>query len=172
MTRWLWELRRARWRFGTFGWLALLLMVAATGVVVMEILPMRADLARRGEDLSRREAELKHAPTPAPDVVGGGMNADQRFSVFLHSFHAIASKHGLSIPQVTYQMATEDEASLRRYLVEATFTGAYLPVRMFVSDLRLLRGVRIERVSLSRTGIDKTQLDVRLKCSFLVEVSP
>jgi hypothetical protein len=56
--------------------------------------------------------------------------------------------------------------------VEGTFTGAYLPIRMFVSDLRLLRGVRIERVTLSRTGIDKTQLDVRIKCSFLVEVSP
>lgn len=172
MTRWLWELRRARWRFGTFGWLALLLMAVAAGVVVMEVLPMRADLARRAEELAAREAKLAHAPTPAPDVAGKAMNADQRFSVFLHSFHAIASKHGLSIPQVTYQAVAEDEASLRRYLVEGTFTGAYLPIRTFVADLRLLRGVRVERVSISRTGIDKTQLDVRIKCSYLVEVSP
>lgn len=172
MTRWIWELRRARWRFGTFGWLALLLMAVAAGVAALEILPMRADLARRTEELAAREARLAHAPTPDPDVADRTMNADQRFSVFLHSFHAIAGKHGLSVPQVTYQTVAEDEASLRRYLVEGTFTGAYLPIRMFVSDLRLLRGVRIERVTLSRTGIDKTQLDVRIKCSFLVEVSP
>jgi len=172
VTRWIWELRRARWRFGTFGWLALLLMMMAAGVAVSEILPMRADLARRTAELSTREAQLVHAPPPAPDVVGRAMTADQRFSVFLHSFHAIAGQHGLSVPQVTYQAVAEDEASLRRYLVEGTFTGSYLQVRTFVADLRLLRGVRIERVTLSRTGIDKTQLDARIKCSFLVETSP
>lgn len=171
MNRWLWELQRARWRLGNFGLLALVLLAVAVSVVLMEILPLRRDLEARRHELDARGLKVSQPPAPKPDEALSPVSADQRFYIFLHSFHAIAAKSGLNIPQITYQIAAQNETSVRRYLVEGTFATDYAQLRGFVVELRHLNGVRIERIAITRPNIGATQLEVRLQCSFLVEVA-
>jgi hypothetical protein len=172
MNRPLWELRRAQWRLGTFGLLAMLLLVGAAVIALVEIVPLRRDIAAREADLDARTARLTQPPPPSPDLAVAPDSPEQRYFVFLHGLHAIAAKHGLTIPQITYQLAAQDKDSpLRRYVVETAFTSRYLQLRGFLADLRTLPGVRCERLTISRPNIGVTELDVRLQCAFLVEAS-
>ncbi|WP_175939718.1 hypothetical protein [Caballeronia sp. BCC1704] len=172
MNRWLWELRRLQWRLGTFGLIALLLLGGAAMIALADILPLRRDIAAREADLNARAARLTQPPPSSPDEAVAPVSAEQRYFVFLHSMHAIAARNGLSIPQVTYQLSAQDkESSLRRYVVEATFTSRYLPLRDFVFEMRTLPGIRWERVTISRPNIGATDLEVRLQCAFVVEAS-
>ncbi|WP_144109484.1 hypothetical protein [Paraburkholderia sp. BCC1886] len=172
MNRGLWELRRLRWRLGNFGLLAALMIVVAATIALLEIRPMQRDLETRRESLAVREARLVQPPPPVPDDIVANGNPDQRFGIFLHSFHAMAAKSGLSIPQVVYQSPQQDDPAVRRYLVESTFSSDYLRLRAFIATLRHLDGVRIERLSITRPNIGATQLEVRIQCSYLVEVAP
>ncbi|QYD69726.1 hypothetical protein KZJ38_05030 [Paraburkholderia edwinii] len=168
MNRLLWEARRMQWRLGTPGLLAAVLVGAVIAIAVFEIVPTARDIATREHELDTRTAKLAEPPPPTPDEAVGPASPDQRFFVFLHSFHAIALKNGISIPQVSYEPPKEDGA-LRRYAVTASFASTYLQLRSFFADLRRLPGVRCQRVAVSRPDIGATQLDVRIQCSFLVE---
>ncbi|MDR5802788.1 hypothetical protein [Caballeronia sp. LZ001] len=172
MSRWLWELRRARWRLGTFGLFALLLLSSAAIIALVEILPLRNDIAARELDLDARTAKLKQPPPPMPDEAVAPTSPEQRYFVFLHSLHAIAAKNGISMPQITYQMAAQDKDSpSRRFVVETSFSSQYLQFRTFFSELRTLPGIRCERLTLSRPNIGVTDLEIRLQCSFVVEAA-
>jgi hypothetical protein len=172
MTRWLWELRRARWRLGTFGLLAMLMIVGAGIIALVQIMPLHADIASREADLNARAAKLKQPPPPSPDEATSPMNAEQRYFIFLHSLHAIAAKNGIALPQISYSLAPQDKDSpLRRYIVETNFTSGYLQLRAFLFEIRTLPGIRCERLAISRPNIGVTQLEVRLQCSFIVEAS-
>ncbi|CCD36063.1 unnamed protein product [Candidatus Paraburkholderia kirkii UZHbot1] len=155
-----------------FGLLALLIVGAAAVIALVEILPLRRDIAARETNLGAREAKLKQPPPPSPDEAVAPGNAEQRYFVFLHSLQAIAAKNGISIPQISYQRAAPDkDSSLRRYVVETTFASPHLQLRGFIRDLRTLPGVRCERLTVSRPNIGATQVEVRLQCSFLVEAA-
>ncbi|WP_250450621.1 hypothetical protein [Caballeronia sp. ATUFL_M2_KS44] len=172
MNRRAWELRRLQWRLGTFGLIALLLIGGAAMIALAEIVPLRRDIAARTADLDARAAKLTQPPPSSPDEAVAPVSAEERYLVFLHSMHAIAAKYGLTIPQVTYQLAAQDKDSpLRRYVIETTFTSRYLPLRNFVFELRTLPGIRWERVTMSRPNIGATELEVRLQCAFVVETS-
>ncbi|MFC3816167.1 hypothetical protein [Lysobacter sp. GCM10012299] len=165
-----WELRRASWRLGNLGRLAVVVLVIAGVIAWVEVRPLQVDLAKRGEQLDARTVAMAHAPPPLPEAALDKASADQRFSVFLHSFHAIAARHGLVIPSAVYQAEPSDGTRLRRYLVEASFNSDYRQFRAFTADLRQLPGVRIEHLTLSRQDIGQTQLAIRIQCSLLVEV--
>lgn len=172
MNRWSWELRHAQWQLGTIGLLAMLLIGGAMVVALTDIQPLRRDIAAREADLNARAAKLTQPPPPSPDQAVAPESPEQRYFVFLHSLHAIAAKNGVSIPQITYQLAPQDKDSpLRRYVVETTFSTTYLQLRGFLRELRTLPGIRCERLTASRPNIGVTQLEVRLQCSFLVEAS-
>ncbi|KND59507.1 hypothetical protein BVER_01387 [Candidatus Burkholderia verschuerenii] len=172
MNRWLWELRRAQWRLGTYGLIAMLLIGGAMVIALAEIVPLRRDIAAREADLDARAARLTQPPPPSPDQAVAPESPEQRYFVFLHSLHAIAAKNGVTIPQITYQLAAPDkDSSLRRYVVDTTFTSHYLQLRGFLFELRTLPGVRCERLTVSRPNIGVTDLEVRLQCAFLVEAS-
>ena len=172
MNRLLWELRRARWRSGTFGLLALLLIGSAGIIALVQILPLREDIATREANLDARAAKLTQPPPPSPDEAVAPVSAEQRYFVFLHSLHAIAAKNGVTIPQITYQLAPQDGKSpLRRYVLDTSFTSTYLQLRAFIFELRTLPGIRCERLTASRPNIGVTQLDVRMQSSFLVEAT-
>jgi hypothetical protein len=168
MNRLLWEARRMQWRLGTPGLLAAVLVVAVIAIVLFEIVPTARDIATREGDLDTRTAKLTEPPPPTPDEAVGPANADQRFFIFLHSFHAIAQKNGLSIPQVSYE-PPKDEGALKRYAVSTTFSSTWPQLRGFIADLRRLPGARCQRLAVSRPDIGATQLEVRLQCSFVVE---
>ncbi|MDR0182585.1 hypothetical protein [Lysobacter arvi] len=170
MNRTVWQLQRARWRLGTIGVLAVVVLLFAVVVALVEIAPLQRDIAHRRADLEQRSAVIAHPPPPQPEQATDPGSADDRFSVFLHSFHAIAKKNGLDIPQVVYQPAGADAAPVRRYLLEATFNTTYPQFRVFLQDLRRLPGVRVEHLAVSRGDIGSTQLEIRMQCSFLVEV--
>lgn len=172
MNRWRWELQRAQWRLGTFGLLALLLVGGAAVIALVEALPLRSDIAARETDLDARAAKLTQPPPPSPDQALAPVSAEQRYFVFLHSLHAIAARNGVAIPQISYQLAAQDkDSTLRRYIVDTTFTSSYPQLRGFLAELRPLPGVRCERLTISRPNIGETQLEVRLQCAFLVEAS-
>jgi hypothetical protein len=172
MNRGLWEMRRAQWRLGTIGLLALLLMGGAAVMMLVDVMPLRHDIAAREADLDTRAARLTQPPPPSPDQALADESPEQRYFVFLHSLHAIAAKNGVTLPQITYQLAAQDKDSpLRRYVVETTFTSRYLQLRSFISELRTLPGVRCERLTVSRPNIGATDLEVRLQCAFLVKAS-
>jgi hypothetical protein len=171
MKRFEWELRRGLWRLGNLGRLAVAVFVIAAVVVCVEVWPLQRDLAQRRELLDARLAAMVHAPPPTPEEALDKASADQRFSAFLHSFHAIAAHHGLTIPSAVYQAEPGDGSRLRRYLVEASFNSDYRQFRGFTADLRQLPGVRIELLTLSRQDIGQTQLAIRIQCSLLVEVA-
>lgn len=166
-----WELRRGVWRLGNLGRCAVAVLVIAVVIAWVEIRPLQRDLAARQVQLDARAAAIAGAPPPTPEEARDKASADQHFSVFLHSFHAIAARHGLVIPSAVYQAVPVDETRLRRYLVEASFTSDYPRFRAFTADLRQLAGVRIEHLTLSRQDIGQTQLAIRIQCSFLVEVA-
>jgi hypothetical protein len=173
MNRLVWELRRAQWRLGAFGLLAVLLIAGAAIVALTDILPLHRDIAQREADLNARAVHLTQPPPPSPDEAVAPVSPEERYFVFLHSLHAIAAKNGIAIPQITYQLAAQekDDPSLRRYVVETTFSATYLQFRGFMHELRTLPGLRCERLSLSRPNIGVTQLEVRLQCAFLVEAT-
>jgi hypothetical protein len=172
MNRLLWEVRRAQWRLGTFGLLAMLLIGAAGVIALVQILPLHQDIAAREIDLDARATKLRQPPPPLPDEAVAPVSAEQRYFVFLHSLHAIAAKNNIPLPQITYSLAAPDkDATLRRYSVEATFTSTYLQLRDFLREMRALPGLRFERLTISRPNISVTQLEVRLQCSFLVEAT-
>ncbi|SAK75351.1 hypothetical protein AWB75_04239 [Caballeronia catudaia] len=172
MSRLLWELRRAQWRLGIFGVLAVLLFGASAVIALVQMLPLRADIAAREADLDARAATLKQPPPPSPDEAVAPVSAEQRYFIFLHSLHAIAAKNDIALPQITYQSAAQDKDSpLKRYVVETNFTSTYMQFRVFISELRTMPGLRCERLAISRPNIGTTQLEVRLQCSFLVEAS-
>lgn len=168
MNRLIWEAKRMQWRLGTTGLLAAILVGAVIAIALFEIVPTARDIATREHELETRAAKLTEPPPPVPDEAAGPASADQRFFVFLHSFHAIALKNGVSLPQVSYEPAKE-EGALRRYAVSASFTSTYLQLRGFFADLRRLPGARCQRIAVSRPDIGATQLEVRIQCSFLVE---
>lgn len=172
MSRLVWELRRAQWRLGIVGALAILLIGAAAVIALVQILPLHNDIAAREADLDARAAKLKLPPPPSPDQAVAPFSAEQRYFIFLHSLHAIAAKNGISLPQITYQLAAPDkDSSLKRYVVETTFAATYLQFRVFLSELRTMPGLRCERLTIARPNIGVTQLDVHLQCAFLVEAS-
>jgi len=168
MNRLIWEARRMQWRLATPGLLAVVLIGVVVAIALFEIVPTARDIGTREHELDARAAKLSDAPPPTPDEAVGPASADQRFFVFLHSFHAIALKNGISIPQVSYEPARE-EGALRRYAVTAAFTSTYLQLRGFFGDLRRLPGARCQRVAVTRPDIGATQLEVRIQCAFLVE---
>ncbi|SAK39974.1 hypothetical protein AWB76_00127 [Caballeronia temeraria] len=173
MNRLVWELRRAQWRLGLFGLLAVLLLGGAAVIALTEIVPLRNDIAGREADLNARAARLRQPPPPSPDEAVSPVSPEQRYFVFLHSLHAIAAKNGIVIPQITYQAAAQekDDPSLKRYVIETTFSATYLQFRGFLRELRTLPGLRCERLTVSRPNIGVTQLEVRLQCAFLVEAA-
>jgi hypothetical protein len=168
MNRILWEARRAQWRLGTPGLLAAVIVAVVMSIILLEIVPTKRDIETRQHELETRSVKLLEPPPPTPDEAVGPVSADQRFFVFLHSFHAIAAKNGVSIPQVSYE-PPKDEGALRRYAVTGTFSTTYPQLRNFIADLRRLPGARCQRVAVSRPNIGVTQLEVRIQCSFLVE---
>lgn len=172
MKRLEWELRRGLWRLGNLGRLAVVVIAIAAVIVWVKVLPLKRDLTTRNQQLEARIAAIAHAPPPTPQTAFDKASADQRFSVFLHSFHAIAARHGLPIPSAVYQAVPSDGSRLRRYLVVASFKSDYRQFRAFTADLRQLQGVRIENLTLSRQDIGQTQLAIRIRCSLLVEVEP
>ncbi|SAK47302.1 hypothetical protein [Caballeronia ptereochthonis] len=171
MSRWTWELRRAQWRLGIFGVLAVLIALGAAIIALVDIVPLRADITARRHGLDARAASLKQPPPPAADEAVAPVSADQRYFVFLHSLHAIAAKNGMIIPQISYQVATERDSSVKRYLVEGSFQATYPQLRGFIGALRRLPGTRCERLTMTRADIGATQLEVRLQCAFLVEAA-
>ncbi|HEY5804435.1 MAG TPA: hypothetical protein VIT90_12145 [Lysobacter sp.] len=171
MNRIEWELRRGLWRLGTLGRVSIAVLAITVVIAWVEVWPMQRDLAQRRARLDDRVAAVVEPPPPLPEAARDKASADQKFSIFLHSFHAIAARRGLAIPSAVYQAAPSDSNRLRRYLVEASFNSDYQQFRGFIADLRQLPGVRIEHVTLSRQDIGQTRLAVRLQCSFLVEVS-
>jgi hypothetical protein len=172
MNRLLWELRRAQWRLGAFGLLAMLMIGAAAVIALMQIVPLREDIATREADLNARAAKLRQPPPPSPDEAVEPESAEQRYFVFLHSLLAIAAKNQIVLPQVTYSVPAQDKGSpLRRYTVETTFNSTYPQLRGFLVEIRTLPGIRCERLTVSRPNISVTQLEVRLQCSFLVEAT-
>jgi hypothetical protein len=172
MNRLLWEMRRAQWRLGTIGLLAMLLIGGAAIIALVQIVPMRDDIAAREADLDARAAKLRLPPPPSPDEAVAPVSPEQRYFVFLHSLHAIAAKNAIALPQVTYSLAAQDKDAPRRYTVDTTFASTYLQLRSFLVDIRSLPGVHCERLTISRPNIGVTQLEVRLQCSFVVETSP
>jgi hypothetical protein len=172
MNRLLWEVRHTQWRIGTFGLLAMLLIGAAAVIALVQILPLRDDIAAREADLDARAAKLRLPPPPLPDQAVAPGSPEQRYFVFLHSLHAIAAKNEIALPQVTYSLAAPDKDSpLRRYTVETSFVSTYLQLRGFLFEIRALPGIRCERLTVSRPNIAVTQVEVRLQCSFLVEAT-
>lgn len=172
MNRLAWEFQRARWRLGMPGLLAFVLIAAALVILLAEIVPLRRDEAERRSDLAAREEKLKEPPPPLAEEAPTEVSADRRFFVFLHGFHAMAERAALTIPQISYQvMDAKEDKSTKRYLLETTFTSTYLQMRSFLAELRRVPGVRCERLTISRQTIAATQLDIKLQCLFLVEVT-
>lgn len=169
MNRAAWELRRGMWRLGKLGALGLLLLGVALVIALVEIVPLRNDIARRQVDLDARTLALREPPPPPPDEASGPSNANQRFFRFLHSFHAIAASNGLAIPQVSYGTTVEPGSTVQRYLIETSFQSSYPQLSGFIRELRRLPGTHCEHVSAARPNIGATRLDIRMQCVFAVE---
>ena len=171
MTRWMWELQRARWRLGMFGTLAAVLVLAVLLLTLLEIWPLSRDIAARRTALDARIAKLQDPPAPSADEAPTEVSADRRFFEFLHGFHSAAENAALPIPQISYQaVETKDVKTIKRYLLETTFVCTYLQMRSFLGELRRVPGVRCERVTISRQAIAATQLEVKLQGQYVVEV--
>lgn len=171
MNKLVWSIKRWQWRLGTLGMLAVLLAFVAIVIAFAEIIPLHKDLAKREQQLQQQRLTLERPPL-ATEVAGDAAGGELRFTRFLGDFYALAARDGIELPQVEYQVQSEDEGRLQRHLVRVPIKSSYPVVRSFLGELRRMRGVRLDTISMSRDDIAQTTLDIDLRFSYLVEVVP
>ncbi|PXV57053.1 hypothetical protein SAMN04487785_109177 [Dyella jiangningensis] len=163
-----WEIKRLRWRLGTFGLLGVVLLLFSVAMTLFEAVPLARDLHVRSQDLERRAREATVPPSPAPATIEDN-GYSPSFTTFLHSLFAMANKEGIATSQVAYKAETEGDGKVERYFVALSMKASYPQLRMFSADLRTLGGMRLEHVTISRGDIGQTTLDVRVELSFAIE---
>lgn len=170
MNRLAWESRVALRRIGRIGLIGLLLLGVAGYVHFAEIRPLQHDLSRREAALPARYAALAAPPPPVIEEARDGHGAGLKFTHLLRDMDRIAQEHGVALSEVGYQQVDENEGKLRRYTLTVPFQATYPQMRAFLGEVRRRPGVRLEKLSMAREGIEQIQLEIGLELSYLIAV--
>lgn len=176
-----WRLRRVVRRLGSAGTIAIALLLATLGILVVGIFPLRSEVDRlRVESVERASKSSKTVQTMPPDqILAEELTAfHQRFPLVselsdaLDTLFSLAGDQGLEVNRGEYILVEKAGGILRRFEVTLPVAGTYSQIRGFVLDvLRKLPSTALVDIALERGKIAEGQAAVSLRFVFFVKKS-
>ena len=178
MDAWRWWLRRATRRLGAAGCIAIALFLAALGISLAGVTPLRGEVDKlRAEVAARPKRSVVIAPMLLPDQVLAKELAafDKRFptvdalSDVLDALFMLAGNQGLEVNRGEYALVERAGGILRRFEVTLPVTGTYSQIRGFVLEvLHKLPSTALADLAFERGKIAEGKAMVSLRFVFFV----
>ncbi|QXI28105.1 GspMb/PilO family protein [Pseudomonas vanderleydeniana] len=162
-----WHLARGQRLLGTWGILAMLLIIAALVIRQGLVVPALADSTLR---LSQAQAGIAERPLDLhanePQAVRSLPDSDS-FEARLEPVLMALQHNGFAVLQTDFQYTSQTDEQTRRLALDIPLTGSYPALRKTLDELVRQPALRIDSLSLQRKDIDTAQLEIRLRLSLL-----
>jgi hypothetical protein len=166
------------WRHGLVWPIALVALLAAVLLAVLQVRPLRAELAQSARTIALAQTEAAAtklrpmATEQASDqtlqlahveaALRGAGRIDEQMRVIL----AAATHHGIELPRAEYQSSVDTPTRVAR--VQATFAikAGYPRLRGFVEEvLRALPNASIDHISFKRDAVGLSEVEATVRLS-------
>jgi hypothetical protein len=173
-----WWLRRATRRLGAVGYSAIALFMAALGIFLAGIFPIREEVeVLRAEVAAQPTRPVTTVPVLLPEQLLAEelTTFDKRFptvdalSDVLEALFTLAGNQGLEVNRGEYTLVEKAGGILRRFEVTLPVTGTYSQIRGFVLQvLEKLPSTALADLAFERGKIAEGQAMVSLRFIFFV----
>lgn len=160
---------------GLPGALGLVMLVAAAGLVGLDILPRKVALVDLGRRLEGAAAELRRLEagegdgaarrTPAESLAlfYRDFPGEEAIPAWLEKIYGIAGETGIALESGEYALVRAKSGHLNQYRIAFPVKGSYPNIRKFISEvLATAPAIALESVSLKRESVGQEVLDSRI----------
>lgn len=173
----LWYLHQWARRLGVAGLVGLALLIAALGVGLIQLQPLKLQAQQQQQQLtSLRLAAQKPVALPQPVIAADPLAAlppDSSAASALGELEQLARAHGFALARGTYSVAGVANTSLARWQFVLPLEADFSALHAFsAAALERLPNLALDEIKLKRERIEDTTLDAELRFSLFVETAP